>query len=121
MPDERMQQFLHFERRPCLESAQRRGVSGQVRHPCSDIRKNLRRNIARFLDTGDLARPGRALDAREPKWPEAVAAFECWRSPAAPVARCPICAGTIWATARSPLNIRKPVRAPRGSARPGRP
>ena len=44
-------------------------------NPCLGIRKNPRRDIARFLDTDELARLGRALDAREDKWPEAVAAI----------------------------------------------
>ena len=38
-------------------------------------RPNPRRDIARFLDTDELARLGRALDAREEEWPEAVAAI----------------------------------------------
>ena len=44
-------------------------------NPCLGIRKNPRRDIARFLDTDELARLGRALDAREDQWPEAVAAI----------------------------------------------
>ena len=44
-------------------------------NPCLGIRKNPRRDIARFLDTDELARLGRALDAREDEWPEAVAAI----------------------------------------------
>ncbi len=44
-------------------------------NPCLGIRKNPKRDIARFLDTGELARLGRALDAREREWPEAVAAI----------------------------------------------
>ena len=44
-------------------------------NPCLGIRKNPRNNIARFLDTDELARLGRALDAREARWPEAVAAI----------------------------------------------
>ncbi len=44
-------------------------------NPCLGIRKNPRRNIARFLDTNELARLGRALDAREDERPEAVAAI----------------------------------------------
>ncbi len=44
-------------------------------NPCLGIRKNPRRNIARFLDTDELARLGRALDAREDERPEAVAAI----------------------------------------------
>ena len=44
-------------------------------NPCLGIRKNPRNNIARFLDADELARLGRALDARKPRWPEAVAAI----------------------------------------------
>ena len=44
-------------------------------NPCLGIRKNPRRDIARFLDADELARLGRALDAREDQWPEAVAAI----------------------------------------------
>ncbi len=44
-------------------------------NPCLGIRKNPRRDIARFLDTDELARLGRALDARADEWPEAVAAI----------------------------------------------
>ena len=42
-------------------------------HACR--RQYPRRNIARFLDTDELARLGRALDAREAQWPQAVAAI----------------------------------------------
>ncbi len=41
-------------------------------NPCLGIRHNPKRSIARFLDTDELARLGRALDAREAEWPEAV-------------------------------------------------
>ena len=44
-------------------------------NPCVGIRKNPRHNIARFLDRDELARLGRALDAHEDRWPEAVAAI----------------------------------------------
>ena len=44
-------------------------------NPCFGIRKNPRKNVARFLDTDELARLGRALEAHEAKWPEAVAAI----------------------------------------------
>ena len=43
-------------------------------NPCLGIAKNPRNSIARFLDTDELARLGRALDDREAQWPEAVAA-----------------------------------------------
>ena len=44
-------------------------------NPCLGIRKNPRRKIARFLDAEELARLGRALDANEAHWPQAVAAI----------------------------------------------
>ena len=44
-------------------------------NPCLGIKKNPRKRIARFLDVDELARLGRALDAREAQWPEAVAAI----------------------------------------------
>ena len=44
-------------------------------NPCVGIRKNPRRNIARFLDSDELARLGKALDAHQARWPEAVAAI----------------------------------------------
>ena len=43
-------------------------------NPCLGIAKNPRNNIARFLDADELARLGRALDAHEARWPEAVTA-----------------------------------------------
>ena len=44
-------------------------------NPCLGTRKNPGNHLARFLDTGELARLGRAFDAREAEWPEAVAAI----------------------------------------------
>ena len=44
-------------------------------NPCLGIAWNTRKKIARFLDTSELARLGRALDAHEARWPEAVAAI----------------------------------------------
>ena len=44
-------------------------------NPCLGIAKNPRNHIARFLDTDELGRLGRALDAHEARWPEAVAAI----------------------------------------------
>ena len=44
-------------------------------NPCLGIRKNPRRDIARFLDHDELARLGHALSAREGEWPEADAAI----------------------------------------------
>ena len=45
-------------------------------NPCLGIKKNPKTNIARFLDADELARLGRALDAHEARWPEAVAAVQ---------------------------------------------
>ncbi len=42
---------------------------------CLGIAKNPRKKLARFLDADELGRLGRALDAREAQWPEAVAAI----------------------------------------------
>ena len=44
-------------------------------NPCLGIAKNPRKQVARFLDMDELARLGRALDAHEARWPEAVAAI----------------------------------------------
>ena len=44
-------------------------------NPCLGIAKNPKNHLARFLDTDELARLGRALDAREAQWSEAVAAI----------------------------------------------
>ncbi len=44
-------------------------------NPYLGIAKNPREQVARFLDMDELARLGRALDANEAEWPEAVAAI----------------------------------------------
>ena len=44
-------------------------------NPCLGIALNPRKQVARFLDTDELARLGRALDDHEARWPEAVAAI----------------------------------------------
>ena len=44
-------------------------------NPCLGTRKNPRRKVARFLDADELERLGRALDAREAEWPDAIAAI----------------------------------------------
>ena len=64
-------------RDPALDDVPGRGVgfSGARHNPSVGIRKNPRRNIARFLDTAELAQLGKALDAHEARWPEAVAAI----------------------------------------------
>ena len=51
------------------------GLRERDTNPCLGIAKNPRNNIARFLDADELARLGRALDAHEAQWPEAVAAI----------------------------------------------
>ncbi|MDE0002342.1 MAG: tyrosine-type recombinase/integrase [Rhodospirillaceae bacterium] len=61
--------------RSMMFRAEEYGFRERGTNPCLGIRKNPRRNVARFLDTGELARLGRALDEREARWPEAVAAI----------------------------------------------
>ena len=61
--------------RSMMNRAEDWGWREQGTNPCLGIRKNPRRNIARFLDVDELARLGRALDAHEARWPEAVAAI----------------------------------------------
>ena len=61
--------------RAMLFRAEEWGLRERDTNPCLGIRKNPRRNVARFLDTDELARLGRGLDAREEQWPEAVAAI----------------------------------------------
>ncbi len=51
------------------------GIARARLQPCLGIAKNPRNHVARFLDADELARLGRALDAREAEWPEAVAAI----------------------------------------------
>ena len=61
--------------RAMMFRAEEWGLRKRDSNPCLGIAKNPRNNIARFLDTDGLARLGRALDAREAEWPEAVAAI----------------------------------------------
>ena len=42
-------------------------------NPCLGIARNPKKKIARFLDTDELARLGRAFDAHKDRWPEVVA------------------------------------------------
>ena len=51
------------------------GLRKRGSNPCLGIAKNPRKQVARFLDVDELARLGRALDAHEARWPEAVAAI----------------------------------------------
>lgn len=61
--------------RSIMFRAEEWGLRERDSNPCFGIRKNPRNNIARFLDTDELARLGRALAARETEWPETVAAI----------------------------------------------
>ena len=54
--------------------AEESGLRERDTNPCLGIEMNLRKKLARFLDTDELARLGRALDSHEARWPEAVAA-----------------------------------------------
>ena len=61
--------------RAMMFRAEEWGLRERGSNPCLGIAKNPRNNVARFLDTDELARLGRALDACEARWPEAVAAI----------------------------------------------
>ena len=61
--------------RSMMFRAEEWGFRERGTNPCVGITKNPRRNIARFLDRDELARLGKALDARQARWPEAVAAI----------------------------------------------
>ena len=61
--------------RAMMFRAEEWGLRERGSNPCLDIRKNPRNSIARFLDTEELTRLGRALAANQPRWPEAVAAI----------------------------------------------
>ena len=61
--------------RAMMFRAEEWGLRARDSNPCLGIAKNPRNNVARFLDTEELARLGRALDAREAQWREAVAAI----------------------------------------------
>ena len=60
--------------RSMMFRAEEWGFRERGTNPCLGIRKNPRRNVARFLDRDELARLGKALDAHQDRWPEAVAA-----------------------------------------------
>ena len=51
------------------------GMRERGSNPCLGIARNPAKRVARFLDADELARLGRALDARETEWPDAVAAI----------------------------------------------
>ena len=59
--------------RAMMNRAEEWGLRERGTNRCLGIAKNPRNNVARFLDADDLARLGRALDAHEARWPEAVA------------------------------------------------
>ncbi len=61
--------------RAMMFRAEEWGLRERSSNPCLGIAKNPRKKLARFLDTDELARLGRALDARETQWPEAVPAI----------------------------------------------
>ncbi|MCY4097721.1 MAG: integrase, partial [Rhodospirillales bacterium] len=50
-------------------------IARSASDPCLGLAWNPRKKIARFLDTDEMARLGRALDAHEARRPEAVAAI----------------------------------------------
>ena len=59
--------------RSMMFRAEEWGLRVRGANPCLGIAKNPRSNVARSLDTNEPARLGRALDAGEARWPEAVA------------------------------------------------
>ena len=61
--------------RAMMFRAEEWGLRERDTNPCLGITKNPRKQVARFLDADELARLGRALDANEARWPEAVAAI----------------------------------------------
>ena len=61
--------------RAMMNRAEEWGLREHGSNPCLGIAKNPRKQVARFLDMDELTRLGRALDAREAQWPEAVAAI----------------------------------------------
>ena len=61
--------------RAMMFRAEEWGLRERDTNPCPGIAFNPRKKIARFLDTDELARLGRALDAHEAERPEAVAAI----------------------------------------------
>ena len=61
--------------RAMMFRAEEWGLRERGSNPCLGIARNPAKKIARFLDAGELARLGRALDASEARWPEAAAAI----------------------------------------------
>ena len=62
--------------RAMMFRAEEWGMRERGTNPCLGIAKNPRKQVARFLDTDELARLGHALDSNEARWPEAVAAID---------------------------------------------
>ena len=61
--------------RSMMNRAEDWGFRERGTNPCVGIRKNPRRDIARFLDRDEFARLGKVLNTHEARWPEAVAAI----------------------------------------------
>ncbi|MDE0028535.1 MAG: site-specific integrase, partial [Deltaproteobacteria bacterium] len=61
--------------RAMMFRAEEWGLRERDTNPCLGMKWNPRKKIARFLDIDELAQLGRALDAHEARWPEAVAAI----------------------------------------------
>ncbi|MCY4030058.1 MAG: integrase arm-type DNA-binding domain-containing protein, partial [Acidobacteria bacterium] len=61
--------------RAMMFRAEEWGLRERGSNPCLGLAWNPRKKIARFLDTDEMARLGRALDTHEGRWPEAVAAI----------------------------------------------
>ena len=61
--------------RSMMFRAEEWGLRERDTNPCLGVRMNAKTPVARFLDTQELGRLGRALDAREAEWPEFVGAI----------------------------------------------
>ena len=61
--------------RAMMFRAEEWGLRERGANPCLGIQRNAPGKVARFLDADELARLGRALEAHEARWPEAVAAI----------------------------------------------
>ena len=61
--------------RAMMFRAEEWGLRERGSNPCLGIARNPAKKVARFLDAEKLARFGRALDAHQDRWPEAVAAI----------------------------------------------
>ncbi len=61
--------------RAMMYRAEEWGMRERGTNPCIGIAKNPGKKVARFLDTDELARLGRSLDAHEARWPDAATAI----------------------------------------------